>query len=108
LEKGEFPEDDPLWIVHDFDRIDKHRELVIVESSIGLKINANLLYKFVISKEKASGELSDEDVKMNTQVAANISFRQFGKREYQPVIPGLFKLGQYVRDFIGLFSDEFP
>jgi hypothetical protein len=108
LEKGESPEDDLLWIVHDFDRFDKHRELVMVLPSIGMSFPPAVLQRYIALQEKAITEADFErDVNMYSQFAPQVSFRQFGKRECEPVIKGLTKLSNYVRDLVGCFASEF-
>ena len=112
LAKGEIPENDPLCIVHDMDRFDKHRELVLAIPSIGMTVTAETIYKFAILKEKADAtpndwKIFDSDMHVNSKFSPQISFRQFGKGENEAVIPGLRQLGKYVGSFIALFGDEF-
>ena len=91
--------DESLLIVHNMDRFDKHRELVIVRSAVSITFPSDrpdLLKKMELFKQ---GKLpqkelveASRDFKNNSEASPNIAFGQFGKRDSQPVIPGLERL----------------
>jgi hypothetical protein len=103
--------DDFLLIVHDMDRFDKHRELVIVHPTAYVTVppdRPDLIRKFELYKQKKLPvtELMEisRALKNYGEVSPSISFRQFGKRESQPVIAGLGKLFIEVRTVVDLFA----
>jgi hypothetical protein len=42
----------------------------------------------------------------NSEITTQVSFREFGGRKVQPVIPGLFYLANNVHKITGLFAKE--
>ena len=105
------PQADPLWIIHEMDTTDKHRELVLTAATFDIRTQGMMeslwlmLYREADFPEReivGLGRSFDPNSKVTTQV----SFREFGGRKIQPVIPGLSKLTRYV-DRIGRgFADE--
>jgi hypothetical protein len=95
-------EDFPLLIVHDMDRFDKHRELVIVDSSALINFSANLPNVKIIAAKVAlytQGKLPVSEhhiatyaIKNYAVVTPHVAFRQFGKREGKPMLLGLKEL----------------
>jgi len=103
--------DDPLLIIHNMDRFDKHRELAIVISTAFVTVppdRPDLIQKFELYKQgKLHGvELIEASraLKNQGEVTPSVSFRQFGKRDSQPVIPGLAKLFNEVGTVVDLFG----
>ena len=93
--------DDPLTIVHQMDRFDKHRELMLIGIGVNfvlpLKMSPELTEAFSLHHQ--SKPLSDRQkaligdaIKENHQVAPTVLFPEFGKRQSQPVIPSLVQL----------------
>lgn len=108
-------EDDPILIVHDMDRFDKHRELAIVASCAGVAIPPGTSMEAVRAIVKSSqGEavteaerrLAGRTINQNAKVAPQIAFPKFGKRKNQFVIPSLFQLSQAIFDRVDLFASE--
>jgi hypothetical protein len=101
------PLDDPLWIIHDMDRVDKHRELTVVAVGFHIRTPPHL-------SALADRYTRDEDIPIPPSVAAQfakdlkmspgIAFGKFGKREHQPMIPSLLYLENFVRQIIELFE----
>jgi hypothetical protein len=82
---------DPLWIIHDFDIVDKHRELVISRPTGTVVFPVEM--KPVLERyQRAHPELDSAQVARHFQdygvLQPYISFRDFGRRKLQPVIPG--------------------
>ena len=111
--RGSDAESDPLCIVHDMDRFDKHRELAIVNSCASVIIPASAGIEVVIAVAKYSqGEiLSDAEravvhrtVKQNSKVSPQIAFAKFGQRKDQFVVPCLLQLHDAVFKKIELFE----
>lgn len=105
--------DDPILIVHNMDRFDKHRELVIVDSgtticfppemaNIAMKVRLYLEGKLPESEQSAARRAVIDHAKVVPQVA----FRQFGQREYQPLATGLAELQHAIFWLADLFARE--
>jgi hypothetical protein len=110
---GAHPLDDPLWIIHDMDRIDKHREIIVVAYVFPYVIDEDAV-RFVtnqvntgITHEVAMARLSKRQMQMNPKLSPQVAFRQFGERECQPVIPSLLQLASYIRSVVYAFRDYF-
>jgi len=92
------PFDDPLWIIHDFDIVDKHRQLVlsIPTGTVFFPVD---MEPIIEAYKRAHPELDPVEVAHQFQdygtLRPYISFRDFGRREFQPVIPGLVELYNY-------------
>jgi hypothetical protein len=106
------PLNDPLWRIHDMDRIDKHRELTLVICTPGARLEATGLQRFVtvykagipIGKIPLPGILN---MKVNTKVCAYVAFGQSVKGEFEPVIPFLAQLHRFTFDTIESFAVDF-
>jgi hypothetical protein len=105
--------DDPLLIIHNMDRFDKHRELVIVDSSAAVQFPPTM--SDIASKAAlyTQGKLPASDhlvlsraLKDHCNVTPNVAFRQFGKRKTHSVIAGLVELFDEVSTLVGVFATE--
>jgi hypothetical protein len=103
----------PICIVHNMDRFDKHRELAIFVSTalatFTIPRNMPELAHKVMMYEQ--GKLPDVDLpfvsyalKNYGEVTPQVTFRKFGKREDQSVVPGLTQLTNHIRDVVGKFG----
>ena len=104
---GPHPEDSPLLIIHNMDRFDKHRELVIVFPVLGRKLGAKAFRALMdYEKAKSPGALVEyqQAVKMNSKITPHVAFRQFGSREYESVVPSLRELCHYTEFVIEQFG----
>lgn len=92
------PLDDPLYIINDFDIVDKHRELVLSVPS-GSVFFRTEMKPVIESYQLTHPELDPAEIARKFQdygtLMPYISFRDFGKRDFQPVIPGLVDLFNY-------------
>lgn len=92
------PLDDPLWVIHDFDIIDKHRELVICHG-VGTTLIPPNMKPVVEAYQGAHPELNAAQVARHFEsygiTQPNIAFRNFGRREIKPVTVGLIELFNY-------------
>jgi hypothetical protein len=105
--------DQLLCIIHDMDRFDKHRELAIVIST-ALITFPNLPDAFELASKLAmykEGKLPAAErpaisraIKDYGHVTPQVSFRNFGRREIQPILPGLAQLADHVRDVVARFT----
>jgi hypothetical protein len=96
--KAADPMDDPLWLIHDFNVFDKHRELIptVPTSSIMLPRD---LQEVLETYQRAHPELDPAQVarkfKQHGAIRPNVSFRNFGRRQIESVSEGLIKLCDY-------------
>jgi len=106
---------DPLCIIHDMDRFDKHRELVIVTTcanltfppGTSLNVIADVLaYRKGETLSNADLAIARRAIKQNAKVTPQIAFAQFGKGETQFVVPALTYLLKAVDDVVELFERE--
>ncbi len=106
--------DDPLAIVHEMNRYDKHRELLLVSSGITVSIITSQLSTEATEAISRHGEgklLSDRQkaligkaIKQNHNVTPMVAFSKFGRRKTQAVIPSLTQLINAVAKDIELFD----
>jgi hypothetical protein len=89
------PLDDPLVILHDMDIADKHREILVC-SSIGGMDFPIAMRDVVENYQCAHPELNSAQVafqfKSHGKLVPQIAFKDFGRREIEPVIPALTEL----------------
>lgn len=111
---GVDPSRHPLWLIHDIDRIDKHRELILTVYIMQLNISAN-------AQVSAIGEMlpwelkprnvhlvgSPTNVEMKVKMAAQISLGEFSRRDDQPIIPTLQNFLRFTTDAVESFAEEF-
>lgn len=101
------PLDDPLYVIHDFDIVDKHRELVIGFPA-GSVVFPVEMQTVIESYQGAHPELDAAQVTHHFKnygvLMPCISFRDFGRRKIQPVIPGLVDLFNYTVDAVKRFE----
>lgn len=106
---------DPLLIIHNMDRFDKHRELVIVSACANLTFPSSVSPEMVakIMAYKEGEPLSTDDVvavertvKQDAEVFPQVSFRKFGKRDTKFVIPALAELQTSVVEAVDLFASK--
>jgi hypothetical protein len=103
------PADEPLAIIHELDRVDKHHTLVLVVPSFDARliIPRTLLRSSIISAFEAyenapSVEPAD---KGQFQISRQIAFAKFGEGENQAVVPSLTYLSHEVRNIVRRFSE---
>lgn len=113
--RGSSAADDPICIIHDMDRFDKHRELVIVMGCVGMAFPSDtpdgdiqLLLQYGQGKSLSGDDLrvAKRTFKKRSKVTPQIAFAKFGDRETQLVVPSLSQLSTAVSDLINLFASE--
>lgn len=111
---GTNPARHPLWLIHDFDRIDKHRELVLVVYIMLMNISATAqvsavgeLLPWELKPRNVRFVAPPRNVEVNVKMSAQISFSEFNKRDDEPVIPMLKNLLRFTTDAIESFAKEF-
>ena len=94
------------------DRTDKHRELTLVISTPGARLEATGVRQSLIVKKAGIPianipVLGTRDVKVNTKISAYVAFGKAVKGEFESVIPFLQQLHRFTSDSIESFADEF-
>jgi hypothetical protein len=107
--KGSHPLSNPLAIVHQLNRIDKHRNLVLVVATFDaqIQIPEHLLTTRMIGgglkmdRDETARELTQ---KANFKMSRQVAFAEFGGRKNQPVIPSLTELTNAIRNVVKVFA----
>ena len=102
------PADDPLTIVHELNRIDKHHNLVLVITGFNMRMTFPVTAPIVIHAHD-NVEINRAIIaeKANFQISPYIAFGQFGKREKQPVVESLTHLLDAVSSRVNLFAGDY-
>ena len=102
------PADHPLAIIHEFDRIDKHQNLVLVVGTFTIDFRVPVMPSVVVGMGERKPETRHVVLteKMDLKLAHKVAFGKFGKRENQPVIPAMEQLFNSVRDVVAVFAGE--
>jgi hypothetical protein len=84
-----------LFVLHHFDITDKHRELLVVGSAGSRKVSVTQSMA-IDAYKSAHPEMSPGQIafkfKGYGKIVPQVSFRNFGRRPLQPVVPGLTEL----------------
>jgi len=111
---GSDASDDPVCIIHDMDRFDKHRELVIVGSCANLTFpasSAGIIQKIMAYRQGKPLPIEDvfavqRAVKHQAKVFPQVAFAKFGKREGQFVVPCVQQLFYTLVGVVDRFTEE--
>ncbi|MGH9643848.1 MAG: hypothetical protein ACRD3Q_15680, partial [Terriglobales bacterium] len=104
---------DPLFLIHDMDKVDKHRELVLTVHSMKLSIKRSArAFGYV---EQMPWEIGPRTVRlagppkmqMDIEMSAQISLGELRGREDEPIIPTLNSLLRFTRYAVESFAEEF-
>ena len=107
------PQRHPLWLIHDMDIHDKHRELILAIFVMHLNIIGNveisghgiqMPWETVPRKIVLTGE---PKVNMEIKMAAQITLREFSGRDDESIIPTLQNLLRFTTDSVNSFAEEF-
>jgi hypothetical protein len=104
------PLDDPLAIIHDLNRVDKHQEIVLVVGTFDLSFFVPFsLFSTSIGRgflSKVDPENFPEEPAKNIEIklTKQVAFKRFGQRENQTVIPALTHLANAARNVVKLFT----
>lgn len=107
------PDRHPLWLIHDMDRTDKHRELILAVHAMSISVDAT-------ARVEAIGEINPWEIKPRSafiynvpqvdvkgKMFAQVTLGQFTKRDDEPIIPTLQNLLRFARDAVESFAGEF-
>jgi hypothetical protein len=102
------PLDDLLLILHDMDIADKHRELFLISSTGSMDgLPPDLAQEFSSYLGGALGPLPAELKRKFNQygkITPRVSFPDFGRQAIQPVVPGLTRLANKIKDVVAQFE----
>lgn len=104
---------DPLWLIHNMDRIDKHREVVMAIQIMKLQISAGAtaigfgIQKPWENRPRRVQLVGHSDVEMNVKISANITLGEFTGANDESIIPTLVNLLRFTRNSVQSFSGEF-
>jgi hypothetical protein len=106
---------DPLCIVHDMDRFDKHRELLIVTTCANIFFPAGtpiygiacaMAYRQGKTLSAAGLAAAQRAIKNDAKVHPQVAFAKFGNQEDQFVVPSLAQLLDAICNVTNLFLGE--
>lgn len=104
-----------LVVIHDMDRFDKHRELVIVTTTAGLTFPAGTRWEIIANarayqdgKTLTNTELAavQRAVKNDVKISPQIAFSKVGDRNEQLVAPSLMAFLDFISEVTELFAGE--
>lgn len=102
------PLDSPLWLIHDFDIVDKHRELIFCVNA-GSTVLPRSLQGVFESYQREHPELDSSQVarhfKSDGPTQPCVAFRNFGRRGVKAVTEGLIELFNYTVEVMREFKD---
>lgn len=104
--------DHAFLIIHNMDRFDKHRELVIVASSVEVNFPPTLKEVLIKAQLYSKGKLDlSEHLSLGTALkdyaaTPGIAFQNFGSWTVYPVVKGLADLLMAVNNAIAAFAPE--
>jgi len=108
------PSRHPLWLIHDLDRIDKHRELVLAVYIMRLDVAATAQANGIgiqmpwELRPRIIGAISPpRNVEMKVKMSAQVTLGEFRGREDKPIIPTLQDLLDFTVNSIEGFAGEF-
>ena len=106
------PRDSLLFILHDMDATDKHRELVLCYSKARTDVPFSVLREWksrnLIPSDKGGrvDNLTPElirELKKHAKIVPQIAFSNFGRRPAEPVVPALMELYNFTNGTLLLF-----
>lgn len=97
---GPSPREDPLFLIHEMDRFDKHRELVVIYTGFRREMGGTakrLFWQYNQMKTESAWKALEAAFETDSQVTPQIAFEKIGDRENQAVVPCLAQLLGCVR-----------
>lgn len=104
------PLNHPLMLIHDLDRIDKHRQLSIAVCGFSITTSGQagsyiMWMRYASATESEIGTLAPK-LDPEGRIRPEVAFLEFGGRRIEPVVPGLRRLVRYVSELVDLFEHE--
>jgi hypothetical protein len=105
---------DPLWLIHDMDIIDKHRELVLAAFIMNVNFAATadipgigIQMPWEITPRLIRYTGPPTNMQMKVKMSAQITLGELRERDDQPIIPTLQNLLRFTSDAVESFAKEF-
>jgi hypothetical protein len=104
---------DPLWIIHDLDRIDKHRHLVLAIYTMNVNVSGFLTFEGVGEHRayeiwpRSFKRIGPPKMEVRGKMSAQVTFREFSKRNDEPIFPMLQNLLRFATKAVESFAGEF-
>jgi hypothetical protein len=107
------PDKHPLWVIHDMDIADKHRELILAVAILRVLTSANAIVDAI--GEYVPWELNPRNVRITgirkmdvkLKMSAQVTFGKFAGRQDEPIIPTLQNLLRFTSDAVDSFAKDF-
>jgi hypothetical protein len=93
------PIDHLLFILHDLNRNDKHRDVLLCVSTGAVPIAMDMLDRYMRYQRGEPGSVPVDvtaEFKRNPQIVPQVSFRNFGDKEIEPIVQGLARINNFV------------
>ncbi len=100
------PHTELLWVIHDMDRTDKHRELVIVQSTGFMQGSWDLVMKVRghLTRGTVMPEPLMREFDKHGEITPQVSFKEFSGWIFEPIVPVLAQLLGCVRSVVFEFE----
>jgi hypothetical protein len=102
------PVDSLLFIIHKFDVIDKHRELVIVVSTGAIRLPIEVMDKFIRYKSGVPGSVPVDfkrEFERDGEIVPEVALSEYGRAKTEPIVQGLSELQNYVVEIATTFYE---
>lgn len=99
------PIDSLLLIIHNYDIIDKHRELVVVASAGAIQFPMEALARYIQHQCGLPGSLPVDlkgEFERHGDIVPQIAFNEFGRAKSEPVVQALSELQNFM---VGVISE---
>ncbi len=97
------PLDAPIFIIHQMDVVDKHRELILCSGTGRIDIPSNFALYARQERSSVPSHIED-DLYQNLKVVPQISFLNFGRRKIVHVVTALNFLQEVVSEIVARFD----
>jgi hypothetical protein len=108
---SDVPKDNPLWVVHYMDIVDKHRALSLIlwvphfhGPSTVTRDYAAIPMPGAYRMRMLIPIVNTAQVQAEMKLSLTVAFAEIGRRKDQPVIKSLVELSNAIRDAVGLFG----
>jgi hypothetical protein len=99
------PKEDPLWVIHELNNIDKHRLLIQPAKRVSLTTRG--IVELIAQHNRADRpEIFQGDVEVNKHVTVQVLLKNAGSGKPEAVVPLLHQLTTYVERVIREIGDR--
>jgi hypothetical protein len=100
------PIDSLLLIIHKFDVIDKHRELVLAVGTPAIKLPIEVMDRFIRHQCGVLGSAPVDftrEFERDGNIVPEVAFSEFGRAKSEPIVQGLSELQNFVVEIAAAF-----